>query len=51
MYETDIPTRVIYAYDNKCNLISAAVNFVLTIVFNISIMICLYIIDERYSTQ
>ena len=51
IYETDIPTRVIYAYDNKCNLISAVLSFVLTIAFSTTTMMCLYMIDERYTAN
>ena len=45
--EKNIAVRVIYAFDNKCNLVLAIVNTVLTVVFTGVMMIGLYVIHQR----
>jgi hypothetical protein len=50
MTESNPATRLIYAYDNKCNLISAVINAILTVAFTMAMMYCLYIIEEKAKT-
>jgi len=44
LYEKNLAIRVMYAYDNRCNLILAIVNTVLTVIFTAVMMIGFYII-------
>ena len=50
IYEKNVAVRVIYAFDNKCNLVLAIVNTVLTVVFTAVMMIGLYVIHQRKLT-